>query len=287
MQAPIPQPRLQPNAPQVPLRAPKDSIPPEEPFVRRAPLTTALIAANVLIFALELWHAARLRIPENTGSLYGLWGIPSPTLAAFGGNVHELTLQGQVERLVASTFLHGDLLHVAFNMVVLRQVGSFLERTVTATRLIPLYLLSGIGGSLASLAIAVISGGMGVSVGASGAICGLIAAALVTGYRIEGPSSPIVRSMGRWLLVVVVWGLSLTMVHRASGGRGGIDNAAHIGGAIAGAIVAMLWRRGQAPSPFMRLLAIASFLGIVGGTAVAVVIRDASTPAANERGPSR
>lgn len=288
MQAPIPQPRLQPNVPQVPVRAPRDGEPPEEPFLKRAPLTTVLIGLNVAIFTLQVWHAAYHGHPDPNGPAGGIGSLatmPSYTLHVFGANDAELTMNsGHVEALLASVFLHGSLLHLAFNMFALRQIGQFMERTVTATRMMSLYVVSGVVASLSSAFVGWFLDAGRLSVGASGAICGLIGAALVTGYRIEGPSSPVMRTMARWLLSVVIFGLVTRGLTR---GRGGVDNAAHIGGAISGAVIAMLWRRGREPSPMVKLLTLASFVGLLGGTAVAVVIRDANDPALHERDPSR
>jgi rhomboid protease GluP len=81
-----------------------------------------------------------------------------------------------------------------------------------------------------------------LSVGASGAICGLIGAALVIGYRVEGPKSALMRAMARWLITLFALGLVVSFFAR----RGGFDNAAHFAGSIAGASVAAAWRRGVA-----------------------------------------
>jgi hypothetical protein len=78
-----------------------------------------------------------------------------------------------------------------------------------------------------------------VCVGASGAISGVIAAALVLGWRLQGWRGPLTQAMVRWLGFVIAFGTLSSL----SGGH--IDNAAHVGGALAGAGIAAMWRRGN------------------------------------------
>lgn len=266
----------------VPVRAPQASKPDQESYFRRAPLTSVLIALNIAVFAFQVWHAVyygRAEPGAPVGGVGSLASMPSNTLHVFGANDAELTMTaGHVETLLASVFLHGSLLHLAFNMVALRQVGPFLERTVTATRMMPLYLISGILASLSSAMVGWFLDAGRLSVGASGAICGLLGAALVTGYRIEGPSSPVMRIMARWLLSVVIFGLVTRGISKLSGGRGGVDNAAHIGGAISGAVIAMLWRRGKTPTAALRWGTLIAFILTLGATATAVVVREHDDP---------
>jgi rhomboid protease GluP len=81
------------------------------------------------------------------------------------------------------------------------------------------------------------------SVGASGAISGVIAAAFIVGWRLQGWRGPLTQAMLRWLGFVIVFGLLSNM----SGSN--IDNAAHMGGALAGGVIALLWRRGYRYTP--------------------------------------
>src|SRR5262249_41625383 len=121
----------------------------------------------------------------------------------------------------------------------------------------PLYLISGFVGAFLSTFVHLMRGSDGVGVGASGAICGLIAAALVIGYRVEGKDSPMLKAMARWLATIVVIGLVL-----------GIDGVAHAGGAIAGGVIAFLWRRGFTYSATRRALVLgACGLAVLGAGA--------------------
>jgi rhomboid protease GluP len=217
-----------------------------------SPLTWAIIFANVAVFAAQVWY----------GGLSGLRDMSEQTVLAFGANNVGATLyEGRFETLLASCFVHGSLLHIAFNMVALRQVGTFVERAVGPARMATLYLLSGVIGSAASTFSGWLSGEQHISVGASGAICGLIGAGAVLGYRIEGKKSPIMRALARWLLSLLA-----------------LDNAAHIGGAVSGALVASLWQRGLVYPPSTRNAVLALCAALVVATGVRVYRFDRYDP---------
>ena len=107
-------------------------------------------------------------------------------------------------------------------------------------------MLAGVAGSSGSTFFGWLSGAQRLSVGASGAICGLVGAALVIGYRVEGAKSPIMRAMGSWLATIFGMGIIVSFLLRLGGASGGFDNAAHAAGAVAGASIAAAWRRGEA-----------------------------------------
>ncbi len=167
----------------------------------RAPVTFAIILANLALFAGEIL-ASR--------SLTSLWQVPPGVWLAFGANYAPLTIGlGQYDRLVASCFLHGSLLHVGLNMWSLRQIGPFTERTVGSARYSILYVATGIAGSVASIGWGLARAHVVPSLGASGAICGVMGAALVLGVRLEGWRSPIARQIGFWLLMIVAYGATM------------------------------------------------------------------------------
>lgn len=269
VQPPTPTPRLR-GATDVPIRAPSSPSERIEPLYARAPVTAALIAVNVLVFVGQALHA---------GTLQSLMNMPQATLLAFGANDANLTLyDGRWQALLASCFVHGSLLHIAFNVVALRQIGPFVERVASPARMLPLYLASGIAGSAASAFFGWLSTGQRLSVGASGAICGLIGAALVLGYRIEGKESPIMRAMGRWLLVLLGMGLAVTFIVRLQGGAGGFDNAAHAGGALGGVAVALTWRRGSVYTAGARNAILAGCIFLVAAVGARVLMIDLVDP---------
>jgi rhomboid protease GluP len=210
----------------VPVRAPPERA--EEPpsFARAYPLTTGIIVVNVLAFIAELYASGAS----------GLLAMPNGVLLAFGGNYVNATLVDRYETLLTSCFVHGSLLHIAFNMIVLALIGPFVESTSGVTRMAPLYLISGVAGSVGSTFFGWLSQGQRLSVGASGAIYGLLGAALVIGFRVEGTKS---RQMRTWAIGMFALGFVIAFFAR----RGGFDNAAHFAGSIAGASVAASWRR--------------------------------------------
>ena len=269
VQPPVPTPRLR-SSPDIPIRAPSSPAQKAESMWKVAPVTAALILANVLVFIGQAIHA---------GTLQSLLSMPGATLLAFGANDANLTLyDGRWQALLASCFVHGGLLHIAFNVVALRQIGPFVERVASPARMLPLYLASGVAGSAASAFFGWLSAGQRLSVGASGAICGLIGAAMVLGYRIEGKESPIMRAMGRWLLVLLGMGLAVTFVVRLQGGAGGFDNAAHAGGALGGVAVALTWRRGRVYTPGARNAVLAGCIFLVAAVAARVLMIDLVDP---------
>jgi rhomboid protease GluP len=235
-----------------------------------APLTRIILWVNVAIFALEVIESRTIE------ALMG----PSPeVLLAFGANTAPLTLGlGQYDRLLAACFLHGSLLHLAFNMSALWQIGPFVERAVGAARYAVLYVVTGIAASATSVVWGLLRGEHPWSVGASGAICGVMGAAVVVGLRVEGWGSPLARQIGFWLLVTLAFGASVKH----------IDNAAHVGGLVAGVVLAASWRRGVAYSrpATIACVTVAVLVCVLAGLSTAY--RDATDPFAfrdaNERG---
>lgn len=130
---------------------------------------------------------------------------------------------GQWWRLLTSTFLHANLMHILFNMYALLVLGSTLERVLGAARFAAIYFASGLGGSVAALWFAELNT---LSVGASGAIFGLMTATIVVGRRLHIDTSQIAF----WLVLNVVLGFLVP----------GIDWRAHLGGAALGAIAAQI-----------------------------------------------
>jgi rhomboid protease GluP len=202
-------------------------------WLDQAPVTRALLTLNVAVFVVQL---------VLTGGK-SLMHLPTREALAFGASYSFATFgENRWETLVTACFLHDGLLHLAFNMLALWQAGPLVERNVGAARMAPMYVVAGAVGNLLSVGTAWLERVPQVSVGASGAISGVLAAAMVLGWRVQGFRGPLTQAMLRWLGFVVVFGI----LSRFSGSH--IDNAAHIGGAIAGGAIAGLWRRGRRAS---------------------------------------
>jgi len=136
--------------------------------------------------------------------------------------------QGEWWRLLTSTLLHGSILHLLFNMYALYWLGPQLERSLGHVRFAALYILSALGGSVASYWFSDLRT---VSVGASGAIFGLITATIVIGREMRTDVSQLIVLLG---LNVVIGFLQSV-----------IDWRAHFGGAITGAAIAFIYTKGN------------------------------------------
>jgi rhomboid protease GluP len=235
---------------------------------RDTPFTQILFWLNALVYVGEVIVA---RTPR---ALFP--AVPPEVAMAFGANYATATLyEGRIETLLTSCFVHFSLLHIGFNLYALRQVGPFLERAIGTGRFAIVYLAAGIVGSMSSTLVGWVSGEQRLGAGASGAICGLIGAAMVVGYRTQGSGSPLMRGMARWLGTVLVLGFIAKF-----------DNAAHAGGAIGGALIALMWRRGaEAPGP--RTFSLAVGVLAILGAGVVVLLHDLTDPFATMEANAR
>ena len=247
-----------PSAPEPTASPPPDDAPRLRPqgWLDQAPVTRMLLALNVCVFIAEV-AISRSATVFSTRQMLAMGA--SYSLATIG--------ESRYETLITAAFLHAGVLHLAFNMVALWQAGPLVERAVGSARMAPMYLAAGAVGNLLSVLVGWFRDG-GMTVGASGAISGVIAAALVVGWRTGGWRSPLTQAMARWLGFVVVFGI----LSNLSGGN--IDNAAHIGGAIAGAIIAALWKRGQRYSSRATAAILGGCCAILVGCIAVVAIRD-------------
>jgi rhomboid protease GluP len=183
----------------------------------------------------EIGHFAeilRARRPVATWALAGtilvvyglqmLWGAAEggAALVRMGALVPKLIRDGEWWRLVSCTFLHGGLAHVALNTMVLVMLGNVLERILGTSRFLILYGASALAGSLASFLI----GGERISVGASGALWGLLIANFVLAFRPRGllPAA-IVERAKRAAISNLIPNLLISFLPR-------VDTAAHFGG---------------------------------------------------------
>jgi rhomboid protease GluP len=199
--------------------------------------------------------------------------LPSSEALAFGASYALATIgENRWETLVTACFLHDGIFHIGFNMLALWQAGPLVERAVGSARMAPMYLVAGAAGNLLSVEYTWHAHTDSYSVGASGAISGIIAAALIIGWRIQGWSGPLTQAMARWLGFVIAFGL----LSRLSGGN--IDNAAHIGGALAGGVFASMWRRGYRYSSVATRAILGACLAVLVSCIGIVVWHDRTDP---------
>lgn len=137
-------------------------------------------------------------------------------------------------RFITCMFMHFGIQHLLNNMVVLFFLGDNLERAVGRIKYIIIYLLSGIGGSLVSLAVAYSNDKFVVSAGASGAIFGVMGALLFVVISNKGRLETMTtKKIGLLIAISLYHGFTST----------GVDNMAHLGGMIAGFFLAILLYR--------------------------------------------
>ena len=177
----------------------------DEPVV-----TYVLIAVNVLAFLGSLAGGGAVAT-RGGGSVIDNGALFGPDVA-----------NGEVWRLVTSGFLHAGLIHIAFNMYLLYILGTLLEPALGRGRFSVLYFTSLLGGSLGALAIQPDS----LTVGASGAVFGLMAGAVVM-MRARG-----FDPMASGIPALIALNLLITFVFP------GISIGGHIGGLVAGAVSA-------------------------------------------------
>jgi membrane associated rhomboid family serine protease len=166
-------------------------------------------------------------------------------------------VDGAPWEMITSVFTHVDLLHIAFNMYMLWVLGPQLEAVLGRLRFAVLYLLAGLAGSVAVLWL---SADYSSTVGASGAIFGLIGAMLLIGHKIGSDMSSL------WVLL----GINLVFTFVASD----ISWQGHLGGLAGGTLVAAILA--YAPRKRRSLVQGAGLAGVLVVLAVATVVRIAA-----------
>lgn len=204
-------------------------------LVARPYVTYSVIGVTAVVFGIQFI----VGIGELANE-FGMW--------PFG-----IALFGEWYRLLTAAFLHGSFLHIAFNMYVLFALGPTLERVLGHVRFLVLYLVAALGGSVASYTF---SDPRTVSVGASGAIFGLMGALIVAGRRLKWDITQVLVLLG---INVVIGFLSPD-----------VDWRAHFGGLVVGALVAgvFVWT----PPPLKSSRTLWQSLGVLAILGVLVAV---------------
>jgi membrane associated rhomboid family serine protease/Tfp pilus assembly protein PilF len=226
---------------------PEDAIQPVMPVPWAAGGTSAMMVTQALLLL-------------NVGVfvVMAVQGIaldpPTRALIDRGANYAPLTLGDQPWRLVTALFLHRGFWHIAFNMWCLWDLGAICESLYGHVTFAAVYLISGIGSSLASVwwhpSIP--------SVGASGAVFGIVGA-LIASYYLGEFTMPrfALRRQLRSLLVFVAYNVVIGQV------VGHVDNAAHIGGLVTGLVFGALIAVLAPQEDFFRRAAVVLFVALV------------------------
>jgi membrane associated rhomboid family serine protease len=175
-----------------------------------APATVALVAANVLVYLITVGQGGGLNQPGGQvferGALVGV-----------------LVADGDWYRLVSAMFLHASAIHLAFNMLALWWLGSVVEQALGTWRYLLIYFASGLAGSAGAL---LLSGPLAITVGASGAIYGILGALLILEYLSTG-------SLAGPALTLIVLNLALTLTIP------NISIGGHVGGLVGGVLATL------------------------------------------------
>ncbi len=209
-----------------------------ERIARRRKLALSALANNASATNLLLLLIAMIFGLSHLG---GAFDTPTGSLR-FGASAPLLVRDGEVYRLLASTFLHAGVVHLYFNALALFLLGSIVERLLGHARFLIIYLFSGLAAAVASTS----AGSLLPAVGASGAIFGVFGGLAVVNWR-YGRQLPIgFRQPLRWWLFI--GGLQVVLPLFVPQ----IDYVAHLGGFFAGVVVTLLVLDGTELNPQAR-----------------------------------
>lgn len=181
----------------------------EKIFSPKKPVVTyILIVLNLMVF------------------LYGVLHGNDELIKMFGNN-YELVQNGEFYRLFTCMFVHADILHILFNMIALYSIGPVVERYYGKSKFLLIYLVSGLLGSIFS---GVFMTADSISIGASGAIFGLLGSISYFTYYYRATLQGILRGS---IMPVIIINLVIGFLSSS------IDLSAHIGGLIGGILISM------------------------------------------------
>jgi rhomboid protease GluP len=204
--------------------------------------TVVMLVANLFVFLL-MWESSGMESRV-------LWeGFPEPVLATYGAKLNYLINSPYYQwwRFVTPMFVHVNLPHLVINMFSLWMVGPYVEKLYGSAKFVVFWVITGIMSIVASYLTVrpdLDPGALGrflfksadnPSAGASGALFGLVGVLFVFGikFRRELPEG-FKRAFGTGMLPIIIINLFIGFL-----GRGFIDNAAHLGGLVSGAALAL------------------------------------------------
>jgi membrane associated rhomboid family serine protease len=206
-------------------------------------VTKILIVLNVVVYLIGAVQGASINAPG--GSFFDKTILFGPFVA-----------QGDWWRLITSAFLHASLLHIGFNMLALWWIGAPVEMFLGRARYLGLYLVSGLAGAAGALLQAPAT----PTLGASGAIFGILGSMLIIEYRATG-------RLGGNAMTLIVINLVISFAIP------GISWGGHVGGLIGGILITLgysRWGRGSPVFGGLSLGALATLLLVgVGSVAIA------------------
>jgi rhomboid protease GluP len=190
--------------------------------------SSVMVVANLALYVVS-WYMTQ---NSEAAHLYGapsMGGIDGQVLLRLGAKAPYI-LAGQWWRLVTAMFLHAGLLHIGMNMWCLVDLGPQVESLFSTPKFTVFYLVTGVAGFVLSFLLS--PGGM--SVGASGAVLGLIGVLIGASFHHGHLGKDIRRQLMSWVIYIAIFGI---LFHA--------DNAAHFGGLASGLALGYLVPEGE------------------------------------------
>jgi membrane associated rhomboid family serine protease len=215
----------------------------------------------VTVACIVLYVASLVFDPRGALRPRGPFDVLSPSvdaLFALGATGSVAWQLGRWWTLLTAIYLHGNILHILFNVLWIRQLGPAVEQLYGPSRLVVIFTVSGVTGFVASNLL-----GHPLTIGASGSIFGLLGAMVAFGQKRGGTfGAMILRQYGQWALLLFVLGFLMQ----------GVNNVAHaggfVGGFVAGLVLALAERRAE--TAFDQLLATICIAVTLLGFALAI-----------------
>jgi len=220
-------------------------------FSGPAPVTSLILVANILMFGVTWLATIRA---GGKGGFSILWGANVEALYRLGMVWKPAIEEGEWYRLVTAMFLHGGLLHIGMNMMSLMNLAPALEELYGSARFLFLYVFTGAFGFLVSAFNPFTTH---PTVGASGALLGLVGAMIAVTTRRGGAYMRALRSqLISSVVILLLVGIAIPIV----------DNWAHGGGFVAGFVLGKIFADREPLNPRERN--VAYLLGWIAGLAV-------------------
>lgn len=189
---------------------------------RMPPVVKTLIIINVAVFIAQLLMDQRVGL----SAYLALYPLNSPYFSSY--------------QMLTHMFTHGGMFHIFFNMYALWMFGKELENRWGGKRFLAFYMMCGIGAAVLHLLVQHASGGDSAAVGASGAVMGIFAAFAYLFPNTQLVIFPIfIPVKAKWIML----GLMAFDLFGGIAGRDNIAHFAHLGGAITGIIMVLIWNK--------------------------------------------
>ena len=211
-----------------------------------APITRVLIALNVVIYLVTASQGGGLNAPG--GKLFAQWILWGP-----------LVPHGGWYRLITAMFLHASIIHIGFNMYALWVIGTPVEQYLGRVRYVGLYFVSGLAGSAGALLLTPNS----PTLGASGAVFGILGAMMILEWQVTGR---LAGNAMTWIVINLVIDVFVP----------GISLGGHIGGLVGGILITLgyaHWRDGRAQYGQIGIPGVLGLLVVAGGSVAVAYVR--------------